>query len=710
MSTANPEDFTLPALREDLQLLRGPAAVDGSLSWTIFDPVRNKYFRIGWSAFQMLSRWSVGKANKLIDRVSTETTYKPAELDLKRLIVFLQSNSLTLEPAGGDSRAYLSQYLATKPHWLVWLISHYLFFRIPLFKADRFLRRTLPYIEFIFYKPFRVTVVTCGLLGLYLAIRQWETFAGTFFYFFTLKGAVFYFIALVFIKILHELGHAYTAIRYGCRVPVIGIALLVMFPVLYTDTTDAWRLISRRQRIFVGMAGMITEFYVALFSTFLWSFLPDGMLRSIAFIFASTSWITSIAINTNIFMRFDGYYILSDILGVENLQERSFALGKWKLRELLFKLGRPAPERFPEHTQRNLIFYAWGVWIYRAILFIGIALLVYHFFFKLLGIILFAVEIIWFILLPMGKEFRVWWEMRERIWQNGRLPAIIVAIVVVLFLFFVPMRTRIDIPAILQASNRTAVHALAPGKILSVSMREKQQVAEGDILLMLESPQLENDIDNTLKELRLIELKTKRRVASPEDLANTQVLLQQIQELESKLSGLRNLREKQTIRAPISGIVVDKAVNLHEGRWVNETLPLATIIQPGKSEIVGIVDGNNLDRIAVNQSAVFYPDEAELDEIEAGVVEIVETNIAHLESPYFASLYGGEIAVREDQKQKLVPEESSYRVRLLPVGVVPVPLQDKVIRGDVYIYGKPSSFANRVYNLVASVLIRESGF
>ena len=118
----------------------------------------------------------------------------------------------------------------------------------------------------------------------------------------------------------------------------------------------------------------------------------------------------------------------------------------------------------------------------------------------------------------------------------------------------------------------------------------------------------------------MVELKTKRRVASPEDLANTQVLLQQLQELNSKLSGLYNLREKQTIRAPFSGIIVDIARNLHEGRWVNETLTLATVIQPEKSEIVGIIDGNNLDRIAVNQTAVFYPDEAELDEIEAGVV------------------------------------------------------------------------------------------
>ena len=186
---------------------------------------------------------------------------------------------------------------------------------------------------------------------------------------------------------MHELGHAFTATRYGSKVASMGVALMVMLPVLYSDTTDAWRLNSRRQRIHIGAAGMIVELYLAIIFTFLWSFLPDGVMRSAAFIIATTSWIMSLAINLNILMRFDGYYILSDLLAVENLQDRSFALGKWRLRELLFDMGMPAPGNFTPLLRRKLIIYAWSVWIYRFFLFLGIALLVLSFLFQVTGTI-----------------------------------------------------------------------------------------------------------------------------------------------------------------------------------------------------------------------------------------------------------------------------------------------------------------------------------
>src|SRR5690606_32070695 len=144
-------------------------------------------------------------------------------------------------------------------------------------------------------------------------------------------------------------------------------------------------------------------------------FLPDGIFKSAAFILATTSWVLSLVINLNPFMRFDGYYILSDLLGVKNLQQRSFALGKWKLRETLFRLNLPPPEVLDKSLISKLVIYAWGVWIYRFFLFLGIALLVYHFFFKVLGIILFIVEILWFIVLPIAKELSWWWDLRKKI-------------------------------------------------------------------------------------------------------------------------------------------------------------------------------------------------------------------------------------------------------------------------------------------------------
>ena len=169
---------------------------------------------------------------------------------------------------------------------------------------------------------------------------------------------------------------------FGCRVSSIGIAFLVFFPFLYTDTSDAWRLRDHKDRLLINFAGILTELHLALISTFLWAILPDGGLKSVAFFIATTSWISSLAINVSPFMRFDGYYVFSDWLKAENLQPRSFALARWQLREILFGFNHSPPEELNPSRRWTFISYAWLTWVYRFFIFLGIALLVYHLAFK----------------------------------------------------------------------------------------------------------------------------------------------------------------------------------------------------------------------------------------------------------------------------------------------------------------------------------------
>ena len=709
MSNSEVADIDLPPLREDLKLLEGPESFDGSPTWTIFDPLRNKYFRIGWSAFQLLSRWTAGKASIIKDRINKETTCHITDDDISTLLHFLYANSLTAGSASGSNRDYLDQYKASKPNIFVWLIRNYLFFRIPLVRPDRFLKATFPFVEPLFTATARNLVLIIGLLGLYLAVREWDVFVHTFLYFFNVKGALLYFLALVFIKILHELGHAYTATRYGCNVPTMGVAFLVMFPVLYTDATDAWRLKSRRQRLYIGAAGILVELYIALIATFLWSFLPDGILRSAAFILATSSWILSIGININAFMRFDGYYILSDWLGIQNLQVRSFALGRWKLRQILFAVDEPVPERLPKSMQRNVIIYAWCVWLYRFFLFLTIAILVYYFFFKLLGIILFIIEIYWFIVLPIFREFDRWWAMRHKIILSPQFYLTSLILFSLVAAFIIPWSTNVKMPAIMEAEEKTIIFLPAPGVIKEIMVSEGDSVQENDILFILESPELSHEIKTTRKEIEIFELRARRSVANPEDLADIQIILQQLEELNSKLEGLYKEQQQLVIRAPASGVIVDLADSLHDNRWINETLPLAYIITPHTAVIRGMLSETELTRIHVAKKAVFIPDDPARGKINAWVKDIELANTRYLDIPYISSVYGGDIAVQMDDDNNPVPENSVYQVRLImdeQLKNIPT----SVIRGIVHIEGEARSFAKRIYDIGASVIIRESGF
>ncbi len=709
MNDVAADDFALPVLRNDLHLTEGPVALDGSPSWIIVDPLRNKYFSIGWTAFQLLSRWSLGKASLLIEQIKKESILDVQKSDVESLLSFLHANSLTLDPASGSSNDYYEQYLASKPNFLAWLIHNYLFVKIPLVKPTKFLRRTLVYVEPLFSTTTICLIGLIGLIGIYLVGRQWETFTSTFLYFFNLQGLIFYFLSLIFIKTLHELAHAYTAIRYGCQVPTMGVALLVMFPILYTDTSDTWRVKSAAQRVHVGAAGMMMELYIACIATFFWGFLPDGILKSAAFILATTSWLMSLAINLNCLMRFDGYYILSDLLGIQNLQKRAFDIGKWRLTELFFGLKLRPPEALPSSMIKKLTIYAWSVAVYRLFLFIGIAVLVYYMFFKVLGIILFLIEILWFIVIPVFKIIQGWWELRSKIIRSPRsyITATLFLIVTVFFIY--PWNTSIVIPAVFESQSESTLYSVAPGYIENNLLIKGKAVKKNEVLMSLKSPQLEFEVENTLKEIEILQHQAKRIAASAEELSNIQVIVQQLQESRSKLDGLYDKKNQFIIRSPIDGVIYDMEESLHKGRWINPTLAIATIVQPDEAVIEGIVTESDLPRIKRQASAKFIPDNAQLKSVWAYVQDIEQSNLKVIDAPVLASIYGGAVPVQFNDSQQLVPDKSVYRVRLTVSPVEDI-RAESIIRGVVHIEGETESFIIRIYKTVASVLIRESGF
>src|SRR5690606_41096448 len=109
----------------------------------------------------------------------------------------------------------------------------------------------------------------------------------------------------IFAMFCHEFGHAFMAKRAGCRVQSMGLASMVLLPMLYTDVSDAWRVNDRRSRLLIGAGGVLAELLLAVIALLAWSLLPDGPARTAAFMLASATWITTLVINLNPFMRFD---------------------------------------------------------------------------------------------------------------------------------------------------------------------------------------------------------------------------------------------------------------------------------------------------------------------------------------------------------------------------------------------------------------------
>lgn len=701
------QPIPLPSLRDELLLHSAPPDHHGNPRWTLEDPARNRFFQIGWAEMEMLARWSLGEAQAVADAASAATTLDLTAEDVVEFTRFLVGANLT-QARGAEAMARLAeQAKAGRMGWAKWLLKNYLFVRVPLVRPDPWLSRVLPYLRFLYTPGFFWVTLAAGLTGLLLAGRQWDVFRTTFLHFFTLEGAALAGLTLFLTKVIHELGHAFTAKRHGVRVSSMGVALLVMFPVLYTDTSGAWRLRGRRQRLEIGAAGMGAELALACYATLAWSFLPDGMLRSAVFMLATTTWLLTLAVNLNPFMRFDGYFLLSDALDMANLQDRSFALGRWRLREALFGLGEAPPEEIPHGLQRGLIFYAYAVWIYRFFLFLGIALLVYHFFFKLLGIFLFAVEIVWFIGLPIWRELKEWGKRRTALrWNPASLRTGLLAMLV-LVLALLPWNSTVRAPALLRAGQQAALYAPSGAKLLSMP-EQGQKITAGTALFQLVDPELDHRLASVERELTRLRWQNSFLVMDRASAANLRVVRQDYAAAQEKHAALKLEQDRLTIRAPFDGQVADLASPLLPGEWVSDGEWLGTLTAPGAALIEAFVDERDLERLAIGNEATFIAEAGGWDRIPLKVVNLATTATTRLQNvPELASTHGGGIATLPDTRHGPVPEKAIYRVTLAAADGHQLPL---ALRGEVHIEGDRQSLALRLLTGAIAVLRREAGF
>lgn len=699
----------LSPLRDELILHAGPANRDGSPSWTLEDPLRGLYFRIGWAEMTMLSRWSMGNAAQIVADVNQTSALTLDDSDVQYFNRFLQANSLT-RVSGDEALAQFSRQVE-QSRVSIWrkLLKNYLFFRIPLWHPDRFLGATLSWVEPFFSRTFLKLTLLVAVLGLFLAGRQWETFKHTFLHFFTLEGAALAGLTLCFTKILHEFGHAYTCKRFGARVATMGVAFLVMMPVLYTDTSGSWKLTRRRQRMAIGAAGMMTELVLAAWATLAWSFLPDGMLRSTAFMLATTTWIMTLAINLSPLMRFDGYFLLSDGLQMPNLQNRGFAIGRWQMREWLFGLGDAPPEHFPRWLQRTLVGYAFAVWIYRFFLFTGIAILVYHMTFKLLGMLLFAIEIGYFVVMPVVNEVREWSKRRKDYRMNRNMTTTLVVSAVVLLLLMIPWQRGVYAPALLRAEQQSSLYMPVPAMIQRIDVKVGEPVQAGQTLFTLSSDALAHEQKQLERQIATLNWQSTFQVFNKEAAGDHQRVKQEHEAALQKLQVLQRQSEQLTVRAPIDGVVADMTTPLETGEWLGQGEWLAVVTKPTGGLVEAFVSEKDWQRLRTGAKGTFYLQDVSCSSLPLTIVEIASTATRDLNAaPELASSYGGDIATLSDAQRKLHPEQAVYRVLLsLPDDYR---AQPQVLRGTVVMDGEAQSLLIRGWKVVSAVLIRELSF
>ena len=697
--------FPLPPLRQELRVDAGAPLPSGAPGFILFDPLRHLFFQIGALEQRVAAHWRRGEAHAVRDALVAEGEDPEAVEDaIVAFHEFATANSLVRDQG---VPALAARDRAARRDWWRWVLDHYLFIRVPLVRPAAFLTRTLPQARRLWSRTGLTILALLAFAGLFLVTRQWDAFTGSFANLLSAQGLLAYGGALVVVKICHELGHAYTATRYGVRVPTMGVSFLVMVPVLYTDTSGAWRLRARRQRIAIDAAGILAELSVASVALFLWPFLPDGPLRTGAFVLATTSLATSLLVNASPFMRFDGYYILSDLLGVPNLASRAFAVARWRFRELLFALREPPPEALPAAHSRALTAYACVTIVYRTTLYVGIALLVYHSFFKALGLALFAVEVSVFLVRPITAELREWRRRAPAIRASRRTRWVGLAAAIGIVALFLPLDRSISLPAVLMPVADKPLGLGEPARVERVLVANGATVVAGQPLAILSSPDLLLGAAQARLRIAQIDSQLARAVADRQDLADASVLERDRLTERDRLSGLERRIAALTVRAGIDGRVVDLSDGLRPGTWTSGRAPLMRVVSPGRYEVAAFAPETEAWRIAPGGTGRFVPDAAAGAAWRVRLDEIGASAIKTLDQPILAARNGGPIATEAGTKDDAIPVHATIALHLIAErrdgDVLPQP-----IAGRVVLPAAGQSVAARIARSIETVLTRET--
>lgn len=701
----------LPPLRQELTLSPGAATPDGSPTWMLHDPAANRFFQIGWPAFELLSRWPLDDPHAIVEAVNRDTTLTVTLDDLEALLRMLRQQNLLVSASAADTARLAQHEAAHHVSRAMWLLKHYLMIRIPLWHPMPFLRATARHVAFAFKPAFWYAVAAIALLGLFLVSRRWDEFLHTFHGYADWRGLVGVGVALGFAKVLHEFGHAYTAQRNGCRVPTMGVALLVMVPVLYTDTTEAWKVQDRRERLRIGAAGMLSELALAAFATLAWSLLPDGPLRAGAFLLATTTWVATLGINASPFMRFDGYFLLSDWLDMPNLHDRAFAIGRWWMREKLFGFGDPQPEPCSAQRRRFLIGFSFATWLYRLVVFMSIALVIYHAFFKVLGMLLFCIEFGWFIARPVWREAQHSWQRRDELrWcrETRRSAAIGVALAA---FFVLPWHAGVSAPAVLAPERAQGLYTVEPGYLADTPppARDGQRVKAGETLAVLVSPDLDAKLAAATTEEARLHWEVDQQSFDDRLQQQGTALVKRWDATRQTVDGLRAEIAQLTIRAPFDGTVQANDDAQAAGTWLPRGERLYDIVAPGAVKGDAYVDGHDVARLQAGQTATFVANLPELAARRCKIEAIDKVNVATLDEPTVASTYGGPIPAEQDPRtHQIVPLQATWQVRF--AGCDGKPGLGREVPGTAQLGAGRESYLGSGVRFVAAALQREVGF
>ncbi len=588
-----------PRLRPHVQITR--QHYRGRRWHVVHDPSSNQFYRLNPIAHEFVALLDGRRTVEDVwrDTLSRHGDGAPTQTEAVELIHQLYNANLLALDTSPETEQLLRRGRERRKRKIQSQAIGIMYFRMRLFNPDAILTAIEPVLRPLINRWGLLLWAGLMISALYALLQSgWgdltdpETFATA------IAPANWPWLIVVFIvaKAIHETGHGVITKRFGGQVPEFGVMLLVLFPAPYVDASSCWALPSKWKRMAVGAGGMIFELAIAAVAAHVWlaTRTSGGIVHQLAYNTMLTASVTTILFNANPLMRFDGYYILSDLLEMPNLMQRSMNQIKYHFQRWFYRIENARPPTEIRSEQMILLVYGWLALAYRVFLFFSITLFVMGKAFALGLVLAIWTAAAWF-LIPLGK-WTHWLASSPQLGDKRRRAVALSILGVVggaLLLGVVPAPDRRKADGVIESLAQTGVFVSTPGFVAEAHVGPGDVVAAGDPIITLRDPEIETRLEAARHSLREVGAREQALLASQPHYAH--IVFDYYQVLRQQYEYLVDRNEKLVIRAPQAGVVAAADPRQLVGAYLREGDAICEIVDPQQVRVAAVLEQTQAD-------------------------------------------------------------------------------------------------------------------
>lgn len=684
-------------VRPDLKARR--QRYQGRIYWVVKDPVGLQYYRFEEEEFAILQMLD-GQSSLEDIAERFEAEFPPQTIrveELQNFIGMLHRSGLVLSDATGQGVQLKQRRDERRRKEIISSISNILSFRMRGFDPERILNGLYPWVSWFFTVPAMIVCLLLSLAALTLVVVQFDEFQSrlpSFNSFFAAQNWLLIAAVLGCTKVLHEFGHGMSCKHFGGECHEMGVMFLVLTPCLYCNVSDSWMLPNRWHRAAIGAAGMYVEVVLASICTFIWWFSEPGFLNYLCLNVMFVSSVSTILFNANPLLRYDGYYILSDILEIPNLRQKASTILNRKLGSWCLGLEEPEDPFLPKRHQGLFALYTVASAVYRWVVTFSILFFLNKVFepygLKVIGQMLALASLWGLLVMPLWKMYkffaipgRLGKVKKARMYTTlGLLAAAASA------LFLIPLPASVHCHFELQPRGAASVYVEVEGTLREILVEPGQQVEAGQVLARLENIDLEIEIAQLRGQKNAVEaeLNSLRHLRFQDDSATMQldVITKRFQAVSEQLDQKLRDFKRLELTAPTAGVIIpppyrqprNSDSRLELASWTGTPLNkrnLGATLVPTSSEnlfcMVGdpnswdavlVINQRDLDWVAEGQEVRLMFEESPYY-VFVSKIQYLATRELDALSPQLASTSGGPVPAQQEIDGAVKPLATSYQ-------------------------------------------------